>query len=285
MATVSGAETAASYGISEALLIAYPELKIVYDLFKAEKTAEALEALYKTSYYRNTSPTVKQREQQKLTQPAVYADSVAKYKAAAQKRLVSAGIRIDTTTFDSIVSQAYAKGMDDNQLDQALATSGKITGFGGTILGDTTSLKTFASSYGVNMLLNDAYWNQKSQDLFSGTLTYEDIQAEIKTLAASAYPAYAEGFERNQSLDAQASNIKQSIATVLERDPDSIGYDDPLMKQLLNYQDPTTKKPAKAPQYIVDQTIKSTNDWLLTDNAIATFDSLSMKVLKDWGLA
>ena len=163
----SGTETAASYGISEALLIAYPELKTVYDLFKAEKTAEALEALYKTSYYRNTSATVKQREQQKLNQPAVYADSVAKYKAAARKRLVSTGIKIDTATFDSLVNQAYATGMDDNQLDQALATSGKITGFGGNILGDTTALKTFASSYGVNTLLNESYWNQKSKDLFT----------------------------------------------------------------------------------------------------------------------
>jgi len=280
----TGTETAASYGISEALLIAYPELKAVYALFKAEKTAEALEALYKTSYYRNTSSTVKQREQQKLNQPQVYADSVAKYKIAARKRLVNTGIRIDTATFDSIVNQAYSTGLDDNQLDQALATSGKITGFGGEILGDTTSLKTFASTYGVGTLLNESYWNQKSKDLFSGTVTFEDIQQEVKILAASAYPAYADGFERGQSLDSQASNLRQSMATLLERDPDSIGYDDPIMKKLVNYQDPVTKKPARAPQYIVDQIIKSDKSWEFTNNALATIDAISMKPLKDWGL-
>ena len=133
-------------------------------------------------------------------------------------------------------------------------------------------------------MLNESYWTQKSKDLFSGTTTYEDIQAEITTLAASAYPAYADGFTRGQSLDAQASNIRQSIATLLERDPDSIGYDDPIMKQLINWQDPVTKKPARAPQYIVDQTIKSTKDWEYTDNALATIDAISMKPLKDWGL-
>jgi len=92
----TGSETAASYGISEALLAAYPELRTVYELFKANKTGEALEALFKTNYYRNSSSTVKAREKQKLEQPAVYADSVQKYKIAAQKRLVSSGIRIDT---------------------------------------------------------------------------------------------------------------------------------------------------------------------------------------------
>lgn len=280
----TGLDTAASYGISEALLIAHPELKAVYELFKAENTAGALEALFKTEYYKNTSATVKQREKQKLEQPAVYADSLNKYKLAARKRLVQSGIQIDTTTFDNLVNNAYATGMDDNQLDQAISTSGKITGFGGNILGDTTALKTYAASYGVNTLLNDAYWTQKSKDLFAGTITNEDIQNEITTLAASAYPAYADGFTRGQSLDAQTSNIKQSIATYLEKDPDSIGYDNPLFKKLVQYQDPETKKPAIAPQWYVERVVKSDKEWEYTKNAENTINSMSMIPLKEWGL-
>lgn len=280
----TGLDTAASYGISEALLIAYPELQEVYRLFKEDNTAGALEALFKTNYYKSTSATVKQREKQKLEQPQVYADSLNKYKLAARKRLVQSGIQIDTATFDSLVASAYATGMDDNQLDQAITTSGKITGFGGNILGDTTALKTFAASYGVNTLLNEAYWTQKSKDLFAGTITNEDIQKEITTLAASAYPAYADGFSRGQSLDAQASNVKQTIATYLEKDPDTIGYDNPLFKKLLQYQDPETKKPAIAPQWYVERTVKSDKEWEFTKNAESTINSMSMIPLKEWGL-
>lgn len=277
--------TAASYGISEALLTVYPELREVYELFKAGNEGAALEALFKTDYYQNSSATVKQREKQKLEQPEVYADSVEKYKIAAQKRLVQSGVRIDTDTFDALVSQAYASGMDDNQLDQAIAVSGKVTGYGGNILGDTTALKVYSGQFGVNYLLNDAYWTQKSKDLFAGTVTTEDIQEEIRILASSTYPAYADGFALGQTLDSQTSNIKQSIAKLTGRNANTINYNDPLMKRLINWQDPETKKPARAPQYVVERTIKNdpTSGWEFTDDARDTIDPIVTKVFKDWG--
>jgi hypothetical protein len=280
----TGSETAASYGISEALLAAYPELRGVYELFKANKTGEALEALFKTNYYRNSSSTVKAREKQKLEQPAVYADSVQKYKIAAQKRLVSSGIRIDTGTFDSLVNDAYAKGLDDNQLDQAILTSGKITGFGGNILGDTTSLKTYANSFGVSKLLNDKYWTSKQQGLFAGTITQEDIEQEIRNLSASAFPAYADGIAKNISVASQASNVIQTVATFLELDPDTIDFDNPTVRKITQYVDPATQKPAIMPQWMVERTVKSDPAWGLTKNGTKAIDDITYKAFSDMGL-
>jgi len=277
----TGTETAASYGISEALLAAHPELVVVFNLFKAEDIPGALDALYKTSYYQTLSSTVKSREKMKLEQPAVWADALNKYKLAAQKRLVVSGVQIDNATFDTLVNQAFSTGLDDNQLDKAVLTSGKITGFGGNVLGDTTTLKSYASEYGVNILLNDAYWNQKSKDLFAKTTTVDDIQKEIRTLSASAYPAYAPGIAAGQSLDAQTSYIKQSIATFLEKDPDTIGYDNPLYKRITQYVDPTTQKPAAMPAWLVEKTIKESPDWPFTKNAQESADTVGVRVLRD----
>jgi hypothetical protein len=286
MATNTGLNTAASYGITEALLATYPELKSVYELFKNSDEGAALEALFKTNYYRTSNSTVKSREKQKLEQPQVYADSVTKYKLAARKRLVDSGIQIDTTTFDILVEDAYAKGLDDNQLDQAIATSGKITGFGGNILGDTTTLKSYANSYGVNQLLNDSYWTQKSKDLFAGTVTANDIEKEIRTLSASAYPAYGEQILAGVSFDSQTSNVKQSMATWLEVDPETITNDDKTFRMLTQWVNPNTGKPEKMPQWLVEKTIKSTPEWGFTKNALSTLDSLADRVLKqEWKLA
>jgi hypothetical protein len=285
MATKDGANTAAAYGITEALLATYPELKAVYELFKAGDEGAALEALFKTNYYRTSNSTVKTREKQKLEQPQVYADAVTKYKLAARKRLVDSGIQIDTTTFDTLVESAYARGFDDNQLDQAIATSGKITGFGGDVLGDTTVLKTYANSYGVNQLLNDSYWTQKSKDLFAGTVTTNDIQNEIRTLSASAYPAYSDQILSGVSFDSQTSNVKQSMATYLELDPETITNDNKTFRMITQWVNPTTGKAEKMPQWLVEKTIKSTPEWGYTKNALATLDSLADKVLRqDWGL-
>jgi hypothetical protein len=279
-----GLQTAASYGISEALLATYPELKNVYALFKAGDEGAALEALFKTNYYRTSNSTVKTRQKQKLEQPQVYADSVTKYKLAARKRLVNSGIQIDTATFDKVVEDAYARGLDDNQLDQAILSSNKITGFGGEILGDTASLKSYANSFGVNQLLNDSYWTQKSKDLFAGTVTAQDIQNEIKTLSASAYPAYSEQILAGVSFDSQTSNVKQTIATFLEKDPTTITNDDKTFRMITQWVNPKTGQPEKMPQWLVEKTVKSTDEWGYTKNALATLDSMSRKVLEEWRL-
>lgn len=277
-----GTETAASYGISEALLAAHPELRPVYELFKAGNTGKALEELFKTEYYKTMSSVVKTREKQKLEQPEVYADSVQKYKLLAQKRLVNTGIKIDTATFEALVNNAFAKGMSDDQLDQAIAASGKITGFGGNILGDTTTLKTYAASFGVNNLLNDAYWTSKQTALFQGTVTAEDIQKEIRDLSASAFPAYAEGIANGLSIASQASNVITSYATFLEKDPETVDFNNPTVRKITQYIDPVTGKPARMPQWMVEKTIKSDPEWGFTKNGQKTIDDLTLKVSNDW---
>jgi hypothetical protein len=279
----SGMAAAASFGISEALLAAHPELVAVYNMFKAGDTAGATEALYKTAYYKNSSSTVKAREKQKLEQPAVYADSLEKYKIAARQRLVTTGIKIDIAAFDLLAADAYAKGMDDNQFDQAILVSGKITGFGGNILGDTTSLKAYANSFGVDKYLDANYWTQKQKDLFAGSVTSDDIQKEIRDKAASAFPGYADQINNGVTVDSIASAYKGAMANLLERDADSITYDDPRLRAALQYVTPDGK-PSTKPLWQFEKELRSSPEWQYTNNARNTIDSLSLKVMQDWGM-
>jgi hypothetical protein len=279
----SGMAAAASFGISEALLAAHPELVAVYNMFKAGDTAGATEALYRTAYYRDSSSTVKTREKQKLEQPAVYADSLEKYKIAARQRLVTTGIKIDTAAFELLAADAYAKGMDDNQFDQAIMVSGKITGFGGNILGDTTALKAYANSFGVDKYLDTNYWTQKQKDLFMGSVTSDDIQKEIRDKAASAFPGYTDQINNGITVDSIASAYKGAMANILERDADSITYDDPRLRAALQYVGPDGK-PSTKPLWQFEKELRSSPEWQYTNNARNTVDSMSLKVLQDWGM-
>jgi len=279
-----GVQTAISYGISEALLAAYPELRAIYELFKAGNTGKALEELYKTSYYQNLSPLVKKRKKEQLEQPGVYLDSLDKYKTAARKRLVTAGVKINMTDFDTLAMQAYERGLDDNQFDELIRFSGKITGFGGNIIGDTSSLKSYANSFGVGKYLGQAYWDQKSRDLFTGTTTIDDIQDEIRRTAASAFPGYADQINNGISVDSIASAYKGAMANILERDADSITFEDPTLRAALQYIGPDGK-PSVKPLWQFEKELRSKPEWEYTNNARDTIDSLSLKVLRDWGLA
>ena len=249
----SGMAAAAGFGISEALLASHPEL------------------------------VVKAREKQKLEQPLVYADSLEKYKIAARQRLVTTGIKIDNAAFELLAATAYDKGMDDNQLDQAILASGKITGFGGDILGDTTSLKAYANSFGVDKYLDPNYWAQKQKNLFEGSITNDDIEKEIRDKAASAFPGYADQINNGISVDSISSAYKGAMANILERDADSITYDDPRLRAALQYVG-TDGKPSTKPLWQFEKELRSSPEWQYTNNARNTIDSLSLKVMQDWGV-
>jgi hypothetical protein len=285
--TTTGIETAANYGISEALLndpIYGNELSAVYALFKSNNVGAALEALFKTKYYTNLSGTVRSRLKEKTTQNPVYLDSLQKYGMSARKRLVSSGIKMSQTEFNKLVEKAYDSGMDDNQLDQLLLTSGKVTGFGGSVLGDTTALKNYAASFGVDSYLNKNYWEQKQKDLFAGTVTTTDIEAEIRMKSASAFPAYAEQINNGVSVDSIASAYKGAISTILEIDPDSITYNDPHLRKALQSVGPDGK-PITKPLWQFERELRATKEWEYTNNARDTMDTMSLKVLRDMGLA
>jgi hypothetical protein len=281
---IANQEAMMQYGISEALLAMHPELNYVYELFKSGQKTKAIEELFKTPFYQNTNSVVKAREKMRLEQAPAYQNELDKYKLAARKRLVTSGVKIDDATFNALAEKAYASGLDDNQFDQSVIATGKIAGYGGNVLGDTSTLKTFANSFGVASLLNDKYWSGKSAQLFAGTTTTEDIQEEIKKLSASAFPAYAEGIMNGISLDVQASNVTQTVATYLELDPNAISFQDDTVRKLMQYKDPTTGKPTQMPQWLIEQTVKSDPRWGKTKNAQNTIDTLTHKVASDFGL-
>jgi hypothetical protein len=120
--------------------------------------------------------------------------------------------------------------------------------------------------------------------LFTGETTSDDIMNDIKNLSASAYPAYAEGIKNNVSLSALASNVTSSVANILELDPDTVDFNNPLVKRIMGYINPATGKQEIMPQWMVDKTVKSSPDWLYTNNARGTLDSLTTKVFSDMGL-
>ena len=264
-------------GISEAVLKAYPELQTVYDLFKAGNQTAAAEALQKTDYYRNTSPTVRSRGNAKLTQPGVYADAYAKYLEATRRRLTAKGITISAADLEAYARQGYDSGLEDNQLDILILSSGKVSQIGGDVLGDVTNLRSYANSFGVNY--DTKYWQAKGTSLAGGLTTIEDIQKEIRTTSASLYPAYADNINNGISMDANASAFKTSYASILEVDADTVDYNNPRLRKALQYT--VDGKPAQMPVWMFEKELRSAPEWAFTNNARSTIDSLSIKVAED----
>jgi hypothetical protein len=272
---------ASAYGITADLIRTFPELQKVYDLYKAGDTTQAELEYYKTSYYRNLTTTSKNRAQQKASQPGVYNQGLETFKVEQRKRLIAKGINLDETTFNSVIQSAYDKGLDDNQIDLQALTKFKGT-VGGSALGTVQTLEEYAKSFG--MSYSATTLNSWSQGIFAGTNTTFDIQEKIRRDAASAYPVFADDINKGTSVDALASAYKSSMATILEIDADTISYNDPTFRKALQYVG-ADGKPAIKPIWQFEAELRQDPRWDLTDNARATVDSLSLKVLRDFGQA
>lgn len=270
-----------AYGITADLIKAFPELQKVYDLYVNDDLTQAELEYYKTGYYRGLTTTSKTRAGQKASQPGVYTQGLEAFKVEQRKRLIGKGINLDETTFNSVMQDAYDKGLDDAQID--LQALGKFKGtIGGDTLGKVQTLEEYADTFG--MSYSKATLDSWSQGIFSGTNTLSDIQEKIRRDSASAYPIFADDINKGTSVDALASAYKSSMANILEIDADTISWTDPTFRRALQYVG-ADGKPALKPIWQFEAELRQDPRWDLTDNARATADSLSLKVLRDMGVA
>ncbi len=260
-----------------------PTLEKAWQAYLAGKMDEFQTLVLASDFYRNNNATARQRKTAQTNQPGVYAKDLDAYKVSAKKRLIQNGVQW-TPGVEKQVELGYQNGMTEDQVDQLIVKSGSMGKLGGNTMSTVSSLQSYANAYGVGNLLNSSYWDTKSTALFAGETTADDIMNDIKNLSASAYPAYADGIKNNVSLSALASNVTSTVANLLELDPDTVDFNNPLVKRIMGYINPTTGKQEIMPQWMVDKTVKSTDDWLYTNNARNTIDSLTTKVFSDWGL-
>ena len=146
---------------------------------------------------------------------------------------------------------------------------------GGTSLGDITSLQSYANEYWVDGLLSSSYWDSKQKALFAGDITVEGIQKEIRDLAVSYYPAYADRINTNSSMNANGSDALKGVANWLEVD-ESVARDKygSLINKITQYIDPATGKPAIMPGWMKEKMIKSDPDWPKTKNGTESVNKL-----------
>ena len=273
--------SALAFGITKELIAAYPELQEVYDLFSAGNSTDATLKYYDSPYYKDLTSKQQARGGMKATRPGAYATELESYRLDQKQRLAQRGIKMDDAQLNIILDSAYEKGFTDSQVD--IAALGSFTGeLGGATLDATQGLVQYARAFGMDYSAKSlGTW---SADIFSGLTTEADIQARIRGDAASAYPAYSEQITKGVSLDALTSAYKSSMANILEMDPDTIGYNDPRLRKALQSTG-ADGKPITKPLWQFEKELRSTKEWEYTNNARDTMDQLSLKVLKDWGLA
>jgi hypothetical protein len=280
-----GKAEALALGITDILIKAFPELKPIFDMFALGNIAEARLAYFDSNYYKNLVGNAQLRQRKKATQPGVYTQEFDAWKQETKRKLIQKGF-LWNSEIEALLEDSYLKGDTDTQVEIMILNSGKMgTKIGGSALGTVNALKTYADDQGVGYILPKNYWDKVSMGILDGSMTDETIQEELKGFAISAYPAYAKGIEAGRSFTMQTSAARQTMANLLEKDVDTITNNNPLFQKVTGYVNPKTGAFEIMPLWEVEKLVKSSDDWLYTKNAQATFDSLGRSVFRDWGLA
>lgn len=279
-----GQAEALALGITQELLLAFPELQAIYLEFTKGNIAKARMDYFSTKFYKDMTATAQDRASKKSLRPGVYQQELDAWKQGQRQRLIAKGFAWNTD-IEKLAEQSYLNGDSDLQLEVKILNSGKMGRIGGSTLGAVNSLKEYAMEQGISGILPKSYWQKVSTDLISGNLTSEDVEEELKNFAVSAYPAYAKGIQGGRSFNMQTSALRQTMANLLERDVDTITDNNPLFQKLVGYINPKTQQQEQIPLWYAEKMVKSTDEWLYTNNARNTFDNYARRVLKDMGLA
>lgn len=257
-----------------------PKLQEALRYSIAGKYDDMYTSIYASDFYKNNTSIARQRQAAKQRQPGAYQSEFNDWKLTVLRRLRRTGITI-TPEIEGQLENAYLMGMSDIQFDNLLSQKGLVGKIGGVIGGEVTDLKSYASSFGVGKMYNDAYWDQVKKDIFDGTTTIEDEQQKIRDLAASAFPAFADNIKAGQSMASAASYITQTLSNRVGR---PLTLESPEVQRFLQWKNPETGKFEQPAAWQVDQAGWSLPGADKTPEAIQRTDSISLRVLRDMGL-
>lgn len=176
----------------------------------------------------------------------------------------------------------YANGnIDATTVKSRIALTGNINFATGEAAKTIDSLKATAASYGVSY--DPSWYNQSAKDILTGKVDNDTLAQQLKELAKSRYPSLSKQIDAGYTVKQVASPYLQSMANILEINPNDITMEDPTIKQAFTSLNADGQPSTKA-LWQFEQDLKQDPRWRFTKNAQTDLMGTARKVLQDFGL-
>jgi len=279
-------ELAASYGWAYGFMNSNSTLKGLFKTAVSETwTPEKFQAeLRNTKWWKETSDTRRQAQVMKSTDPATWDASIQAQEIKIQQLAAEMGAAVPASKLKKIAQNAIEGGMDEDLLRNALAQYVTFSK-DGTLKGEAGmheyTMKEYAYNNGIQM--SDQAIKNQAQLVVKKVATTQDFQSEIRDMAKSAYPSYADAIDAGSTVRDIAAPYIQTMAGELDLPDNSIDVNDPLIKSALNGLD-ASGKPAGLTLSDCQAQLRNDPRWAQTTTAQNATMSTGIKVLKDMGL-
>jgi hypothetical protein len=282
-----------------------PELNAVYQRvrnadgsFKYDANTIAM-MINDTDWYRVNGPKVAGKLLDRIKGGEnAYREGVNEYRQIVSKTATELGLDASDPAISNYLSalgeNAYLHDWTPSQLEGVITSNPEIVKKikGGVYAAQTQDIADYANTMGMN--LTDGDRTNFTQRLLGLTdkngvrvrSTVDDIKSEIKNNTATRFASLAPQINAGVSLWDLTSAYRQKISDLLEVDPDSIKWDDPLMKDGKIFQsvDPKTGQITARPLWEADKMVRADERWQYTKNATDTYDKYTFGMLNKMGM-
>ncbi len=286
---------AANYGLTDAVLSMDKTdpakgftLREAFDQIKGPPAItdpnKAANILAKTNWYQAHGVAVTHNLALERTSPGVFQSNVDAAYATLKDRAAALGYSATDTDLRAMARQQYVFGLNDSQVtDQMLASHHAKYNGGGSTGQSMDALAGFAYQSGVTINATDkAMW---ANQLLAGNKTEVQYADMLRERSAQTYHVFADQIRAGQNLSDLTSAYRDKAAALLEVDPSTIQWDDPLFRDGKAFTAVGADgKPAVKPLWDFAKEIKADSRWQYTQNAHDTFTNAGASLLKRFGM-
>jgi len=284
--TLSDAELSAQYGFAMSVLNSNGELKALFQRAVASTyTPDRFQAeLRATGWYRTTQESARNAQILRAADPKSYEKNVEQVRVKTSMMAAEMGANLALIPWGSwYANNMYDYGYDDNQIRDFLSkyvqyTDGRLLGQAGQW---ETELRDYAQKQGIT--LSDPTILSYVRSAVGGQTTINDAMTAIRTTATSAYPHLAARMAAGETVADIADPYRQTMAKLLEMNPESLTVADPTIKRALQSKD-DKGQPVLRTLYDFENDLRKDKRWNKTQNAQDQAMSTVNRVLQDFGL-
>lgn len=285
--TFSADELASQYGFAASFFNTDGELKGLLDRAVREQwSADRFKAGFvATNWYRARHEPWRQWIELNSRDPAE-ASRQRILKGDEVDRLANQmGVNLTSDVRAHIVDMALGSGYSAADLQNMVGAhlSYQRDKMGGQAGAVDARIRGLANDYGVT--ISDGDVAHLTQQMLSGQITDDALTSYAKNMAISKYAGMKGYLEQGFTVKQVASPYIQSYAQLMEKDPNSVQLNDPLVQSALQgTPDPKTGVPAMKSVYQFEQAVRQDSRWLQTANAHQQAESVATRIAQDWGL-
>jgi hypothetical protein len=276
------------YPTVAALITSVPELQDIYNqaVSGTWSTDKFIASIQNSHWWSSTSSTARQAFATMKSDPSTWNQNINNLQAQMVSAASQLGVTLTPQQAQQIAVDAITNGYDQNTavLNQKMAQFLKPASgnhFGGQAGSYEDQIRQSMMDLGVFM--PESQLDNQIQQIVAGKQSVQGVSAQLRTQAASMYPAYSNQINSGMNLSDIASPYMQRAQQLLEMGPGSVNIQTPMIKGALQYTQ--NGAPTAMPMYDFEKQVRQDPRWLSTDNAQDSFMSNAHQVLTNFGFA